>query len=98
MDAVLPNWPSSTHRGCMPHSMVPLFVHALTTECRPLHQVIAAAGGTLYIPSGVYLGRIVVPPVVPGQWITVQIMGDFPQAWALLEALASEQTVLLLLT
>lgn len=43
-----------------------------------LDAVIAAGGGRMYLPSGVYRGRIVIPPVskpIPS-WITVEIVGE----------------------
>lgn len=42
-----------------------------------LQAVVAAGGGRMYLPDGVYRGRIEIPPVsasVPG-WITVEIVG-----------------------
>ncbi|NLF07026.1 MAG: hypothetical protein GX594_03470 [Pirellulaceae bacterium] len=47
-----------------------------------IEAVIEAGGGTLYLPAGVYRGRIVVPPVpksVPS-WITVEIVGEIEPA------------------
>lgn len=43
-----------------------------------LAEVIKAGGGRMYLPSGVYRGRIALPPVskpIPS-WITVEIVGD----------------------
>jgi hypothetical protein len=43
-----------------------------------LDAVIAAGGGRMYLPSGIYRGRITIPPVskpVPS-WITVEIVGE----------------------
>jgi hypothetical protein len=49
---------------------------AAFTAC--LKAVIAAGGGRMYIPDGVYRGRITIPPVskpLPS-WITVEIVGE----------------------
>ncbi len=43
-----------------------------------LDAVIAAGGGRMYLPDGVYRGRITIPPVskpIPS-WITVEIVGE----------------------
>lgn len=43
-----------------------------------LDAVVAAGGGKMYIPDGVYRGRIIIPPVskpIPS-WITVEIVGE----------------------
>lgn len=43
-----------------------------------MNAVIAAGGGKMYIPEGVYRGRIVIPPVskpIPS-WLTVEIVGE----------------------
>ena len=43
-----------------------------------LKAVIEAGGGKMYLPSGVYRGRITIPPVskpIPS-WITVEIVGE----------------------
>jgi hypothetical protein len=43
-----------------------------------LDVVIAAGGGTMYIPDGIYQGRIIIPPVSKPtpSWITVKIVGE----------------------
>ncbi|MES2982474.1 MAG: glycosyl hydrolase family 28-related protein [Verrucomicrobiota bacterium] len=46
------------------------------TKC--MDAIIAAGGGKMFIPEGVYRGRIVIPPVskpIPS-WMTVEIVGD----------------------
>jgi len=43
-----------------------------------LKAVIEAGGGRMYLPAGVYRGRIIIPPVsrrIPS-WITVEIVGE----------------------
>lgn len=43
-----------------------------------LDAVIAAGGGRMFIPDGIYCGRIIIPPVskpIPS-WITVEIVGE----------------------
>jgi hypothetical protein len=42
-----------------------------------LKAVIEAGGGRMYLPDGVYRGRILIPPVSKPtpSWITVEIMG-----------------------
>lgn len=43
-----------------------------------LDAIVAAGGGRMYLPDGVYQGRIIIPPVskpVPS-WITVEIIGE----------------------
>jgi hypothetical protein len=43
-----------------------------------LDAIVAAGGGQIYLPSGVYRGRITIPPVskpIPS-WITVEIVGE----------------------
>lgn len=43
-----------------------------------MHAVIAAGGGRMLLPEGVYRGRIVIPPVskpIPS-WVTVEIVGE----------------------
>ena len=43
-----------------------------------LKEVVAAGGGKMYLPDGVYRGRIIIPPVskpIPS-WITVEIVGE----------------------
>ncbi|MCX6930499.1 MAG: glycosyl hydrolase family 28-related protein, partial [Verrucomicrobia bacterium] len=43
-----------------------------------LKAVIAAGGGKMYLPDGVYRGRITIPPVSKPllSWITVEIVGE----------------------
>ena len=46
------------------------------TKC--LNALIAAGGGKMFLPDGVYHGRIIIPPVskpIPS-WITVEIVGE----------------------
>jgi len=40
-----------------------------------LRAVIAAGGGQMYLPAGVYQGRIVIPPFQASSWIVVEIVG-----------------------
>lgn len=43
-----------------------------------LDKLIATGGGQMFLPSGVYQGRIIIPPVskpMPS-WITVEIVGE----------------------
>ena len=50
---------------------------AAFTAC--LNTVIAAGGGTMYLPDGVYRGRIVIPPRGGPSWITIEIVNPlFP--------------------
>ena len=49
---------------------------AAFTKC--MEAIIAAGGGQMYMPEGVYRGRIVIPPVskpLPS-WMTVEIVGE----------------------
>ena len=43
-----------------------------------LKAVVADGGGQMYLPAGVYRGRIEIPPVSPPipSWITVEIVGE----------------------
>jgi len=41
-----------------------------------LAAVIEAGGGRMYLPGGVYRGRIVIPPFQAPSWIVVEIVGD----------------------
>ena len=43
-----------------------------------LKAVIGAGGGRMYLPAGVYRGRILIPPVSRpiSSWITVEIVGE----------------------
>lgn len=49
---------------------------AAFTAC--LNALIAAGGGRMYLPAGVYRGRITIPPVgkPTPSWITVEIVGE----------------------
>jgi len=43
-----------------------------------LAAIVADGGGQMFVPAGVYRGRIVIPPVTPPipSWITVEIFGE----------------------
>ena len=43
-----------------------------------LKAVVAAGGGRMYLPDGVYRGRIIIPPVSKPitSWITIEIIGE----------------------
>lgn len=47
---------------------------AAFTKC--LEAVIAAGGGRMFLPDGVYQGRIIIPPRGGPSWITVEIVGE----------------------
>lgn len=47
---------------------------AAFTKC--IEAVIAAGGGRMFLPDGVYQGRIVIPPLGGPSWITVEIVGE----------------------
>jgi hypothetical protein len=47
---------------------------AAFTAC--LNAIVAAGGGRMYLPDGVYRGRIVIPPRGGPSWITVEIVGE----------------------
>jgi hypothetical protein len=47
---------------------------AAFTAC--LNAVIAAGGGKMYLPDGVYRGRITIPPLGGPSWITIEIVGE----------------------
>lgn len=47
---------------------------AAFTAC--LNAVIAAGGGKMYLPDGVYRGRITIPPQGGPSWITIEIVGE----------------------
>ena len=56
---------------------------AAFTAC--LNAIIAAGGGRMYLPDGVYRGRITIPPVsqpIPS-WIAIEIVGESepPAVW-----------------
>ena len=56
---------------------------AAFTAC--LNAIIAAGGGRMYLPDGVYRGRITIPPVsqpIPS-WIAIEIVGESepPPVW-----------------
>lgn len=44
------------------------------TAC--LNAVVAAGGGKMYLPDGVYRGRITIPPQGGPSWITIEIVGE----------------------
>jgi hypothetical protein len=54
---------------------------AAFTAC--LNAVIAAGGGRMYLPDGVYRGRIAIPPLGGPSWITIEIVGESepPPVW-----------------
>ena len=54
---------------------------AAFTKC--IEAVVAAGGGRMYLPDGVYRGRIVIPPRGGPSWITVEIVGESepPPVW-----------------
>lgn len=59
---------------------------AAFTKC--LKAIIAAGGGTMVLPDGVYRGRIIIPPVskpIPS-WITIEIVGESepPLVWGMI--------------
>jgi hypothetical protein len=41
-----------------------------------LKAVIDAGGGRMYVPAGVYNGRIVIPPIEPPRWFSLEIVGE----------------------
>ncbi len=41
-----------------------------------LKVVIEAGGGRMYLPAGVYRGRITIPAVGPDRWIALEIVGE----------------------
>jgi len=41
-----------------------------------LQAVIDAGGGRMYLPAGIYHGRIVIPAVGAGKWISLEIVGE----------------------
>ncbi|MCH7226091.1 glycosyl hydrolase family 28-related protein [Haloferula sp. A504] len=41
-----------------------------------IEKVIAAGGGRMYFPDGVYRGRIIIPPQGGPGWITIEIVGE----------------------
>ncbi len=47
---------------------------AAFTAC--LNAIVAAGGGKMYLPDGVYRGRIVIPPRGGPSWITIEIVGE----------------------
>jgi hypothetical protein len=47
---------------------------AAFTAC--LNAVVAAGGGKMVLPDGVYRGRIVIPPLGGPSWITIEIVGE----------------------
>ena len=47
---------------------------AAFTAC--LNAIVAAGGGKMYLPDGVYRGRITIPPLGGPSWITIEIVGE----------------------
>jgi hypothetical protein len=47
---------------------------AAFTAC--LNDLVAAGGGKMYLPDGVYRGRIIIPPQDGPSWITIEIVGE----------------------
>lgn len=47
---------------------------AAFTKC--IEAVMAAGGGRMFLPDGVYQGRIVIPPRGGPSWITIEIVGE----------------------
>ncbi len=41
-----------------------------------LQAVVEAGGGRMYLPAGVYNGRILIPTVGAGKWISLEIVGE----------------------
>lgn len=41
-----------------------------------LEVVINAGGGRMYLPAGVYRGRIIIPAIPPPNWISLEIVGE----------------------
>ena len=41
-----------------------------------LKAVIEAGGGRMYLPAGVYRGRITIPAVAPNRWMALEIVGE----------------------
>ncbi len=41
-----------------------------------LKTLIEAGGGRMYLPAGVYRGRIIIPAVEPPRWIALEIVGE----------------------
>ena len=41
-----------------------------------LKAVIEAGGGRMYLPAGVYRGRIIIPAIEPPKWIALEIVGE----------------------
>jgi hypothetical protein len=44
------------------------------TAC--LEAVIEAGGGRMYLPAGVYRGRLVIPPIHAPRWVCLEIVGE----------------------
>jgi hypothetical protein len=47
---------------------------AAFTQC--LEAIIKAGGGKMFLPDGVYRGRITIPPLGGPSWITIEIVGE----------------------
>jgi hypothetical protein len=41
-----------------------------------MEAIVAAGGGKMYLPDGVYRGRIIIPPVGGPSWMTIEIVGE----------------------
>ncbi|NLB56633.1 MAG: hypothetical protein GX811_12895, partial [Lentisphaerae bacterium] len=41
-----------------------------------LKAVIEAGGGRMYLPAGVYCGRIIIPAINVPKWISIEIVGE----------------------
>lgn len=54
---------------------------AAFTAC--LNAIVAAGGGQMHLPDGVYRGRIVIPPRGGPSWVTIEIVGESepPPVW-----------------
>ena len=66
---------------------------AAFTAC--INAIIAAGGGRMFLPNGVYRGRITIPPVskpIPS-WITIEIVGESepPPVWGTIGSFALRQ-------
>ncbi len=41
-----------------------------------LKAVVQAGGGRMFLPAGVYRGRIIIPAVAPDRWLALEIVGE----------------------
>ena len=48
---------------------------AAFSDC--MKAVIEAGGGRIFLPSGVYQGRIIIPPFQASSWMVIEIVGAF---------------------